>query len=61
MTHYISPTYMFLSMYLLHKAESWVEFKKLGDVVVDYIFWDCCVVKELQVGLVHHEQLNLQK
>lgn len=57
----IYATMTHLLIYSLHRVEGWVEFIKLCDVVVSYIFWDCCVVKELQVGLVHQKPFNLQK
>lgn len=48
-----------LSGFLLNRVEGWVECKKLWDVVVGYISWDCCIVKEFQVGFVHQEHFTL--
>lgn len=52
---------MLCSIFLPCRAEGWVIFIKLWDVVVSYIFWDGCVVKELQVCLVHWEHSNLKR
>jgi len=61
MIDWLCHTITYVGEYSLQRAQGYVEFKKLRDVVVCDIFWDVCVVKELQVGFVHEEQFSLWK